>query len=91
MKYCTYVRFRGIVGLLYGWFLVGISEEKAVSGYVDEFAGCGGIKIMLVEMQIPLRSSFYFIPRKAKIICSSTFDRFKNEEKNESIRDLRQT
>jgi len=63
--YCTYIRFQGIFGWLNGWFLVGISNEKRISGYVADFANFG-IYIMLLEMKPPLPPNFWFIPKGAK-------------------------
>ena len=67
MKYCTYIRFRGITGLLYGWFLVGISERKHTSGYVTDYAKYG-ISVILLEIETPLITHFHFVPRNAIII-----------------------
>jgi hypothetical protein len=71
MKYCTYVRFQGILGWLHGWFLVGISDKKRTSGYVTEFARFG-IKVLLLEMEPPLTPGFHFVPNGAKIMGSGT-------------------
>ena len=71
MKYCTYVRFQGILGWLHGWFLVGISDEQRTSGYVTEFAHFG-IKVLLLEMEPPLTPKFHFVPKGAKIMGSGT-------------------
>lgn len=67
MKYCTYLRFTGILGWLHGWTLMGISDEPVVSGYAGDFMGFG-CKILLLEMTPPLPPRFRFIPKEAKKI-----------------------
>jgi hypothetical protein len=70
-KYCTYVQYPGILGRIFGWFLVGICEENQFSGYIREFVGNGN-KILLLEMKPPLPPRFCFIPKDAKVILSAT-------------------
>lgn len=76
MKYCTYIRFQGVSGWLWGWFLVGVSDEKQTSGYLVDFAKLG-IKVMLLEMESPLPQNFYFLPKKAKLAGSGTLAIYK--------------
>jgi hypothetical protein len=74
LKYCTYAKFPGIVGLVYGWFLVGISETPHFGGYSQDFAS-QGCTLLLMELDAPLPHRFRFKPRKAKEIAL-----FKNGE-----------
>jgi hypothetical protein len=76
VKYCTYVRYKGCLGWILGYFLVGISEEKRTSGYdyIDSFKS---IKILLIEMKAPLPQSFYFVPKEAKILSCQSISVYK--------------
>lgn len=79
-KYCTYVRFRGILGWLKGWFLVGISDEPRTAGYANDFVydyAHVGIKIMLIEIEPPLLATFHFVPRKAVVISSASMSTYR--------------
>lgn len=68
LKYCTYAKFPGIRGLLFGWFLVGLSETPHFGGYSQDFAS-QGCTLLLMELDAPLPQMFRFIPRKAKEIA----------------------
>lgn len=74
LKYCTYAKFPGIRGLLFGWFLVGLAETPHFGGYSADFAQ-QGCTLLLIELDAPLPPVFRFMPRKAKEIA-----RFKNGE-----------
>jgi len=67
MKYCTYARFKGIIGWFMGWYLVGIAEQPIFGGYSADFASMG-CHLMLIELDAPLPYKFYFLPKGAKII-----------------------
>lgn len=68
MIYYTYARYRGIRKWIYGWFIVGISGEKRLSGYAgDEFMS-QGCDIILAEGVPPMPQNFWFIPKTLKII-----------------------
>lgn len=74
-KYCTYVRFRGILGWFKGWFLVGVSDEPCASGYTRDFIhdyANIGIKIMLIEVEPPLLANFHFLPKGAIVLSSAS-------------------
>lgn len=75
MKYCTYVKYYGFQGFLYGWFLVGISEDKKFGGYASEFmASSRNFQMMLLEMEPPLVANFWwFRPRRSTIVNYLTF------------------
>ena len=75
MKYCTYVKYYGLRGFLYGWFLVGISPDKKFGGYAADFmASSDNFQMMLLEMEPPLVINFWlFRPYRSKIVNYLTF------------------
>lgn len=77
LKYCTYAKFPGIWGWIWGWFIVGISKHPNFGGYSQEFAS-QGCTLLLLEFDVTCGSfpySFRFKPRKTKEIA-----RYKNGE-----------
>lgn len=78
VKYCTYVRHKGFLGWILGYFLVGISDEKITSGYINDYIDSfRSVKILLVEMKAPLPQSFYFVPKGAKILSCQSISVYK--------------
>ena len=74
-KYCTYVRFRGILGWLKGWSLVGIADEPRTAGYAYDFVSDYahiGVKMILIEIEPPLLPNFHFVPKNAVVISSAS-------------------
>ena len=67
-KYCTYVRFHGIVGWFQGWFLIGIADEDRISGYGPEYLAnflgqSRNCDLRVVAIQPPLKHRSWFLPK----------------------------